>query len=379
MTDSNPANTTMFSKLNASSKTMNFEVNNVDISLLNSLRRTVLSDLPNVGFFFDANIHDDYTTTIISNDTPLHNEFIMHRMSLIPICVTEEELANWHEYDYTFKINVTNNTGLLKNVTSGDIQVFDKNNKQLSNKTVSRLFPRDPVSGDHILITKVNKTKNASFEVTAKAVVKTAKNNASFGMVSRCSIEFVVDEAKASAELQRLLEGQPESKHAQITQDFNNLNREKFYKKNKHFEPNHFKVSIDSECLLNPINIYTNAISVLKNSITKMLNVNYRVEEQSSLMTVIVPEGSHTIGNLIHANAFNTMIRNNERNVYNIDYVGYNIPHPLESTMIFKMKGDDLNSIDDAQSAFQEMILITLDSLNHFENEWIIFSDKYTI
>jgi len=73
------------------------------------------------------------------------------------------------------------------------------------------------------------------------------------------------------------------------------------------------------------------------------------------------------------------MIRNNERNPYNINYVGYNIPHPLESTMIFKIKGDDLNSIEDAQIVFQDMISITLDYINHFENEWIIFSDKYTI
>jgi DNA-directed RNA polymerase subunit L len=379
MTETIQTDTSMFSKLNASSKTVDFEIHDVDISLLNSLRRTVLSDLPNVGFFFDANVHDNYTTTIVSNDTPLHNELIMHRMSLIPICVNEDELANWDDYDYTFKINITNNTGLLKNVTSGDIKVFDKNNKLLSDKTISRLFPKDPVTKDHILITKVNKAKNSSFEINAKAVVKTAKTNASFGMVSRCSIEFVIDETKAKAELKRLLEGQPESKHSQITQDFNNLNRDKFFKKNQYFEPNHFKVSIDSECLLNPVFIYTKAISILKTSIQQMLDKSYRIEEQSSLMTVIIPQGSHTIGNLIQANAFNTMIRNNERNPYNINYVGYNIPHPLESTMIFKIKGDDLNSIEDAQIVFQDMISITLDYINHFENEWIIFSDKYTI
>ena len=73
------------------------------------------------------------------------------------------------------------------------------------------------------------------------------------------------------------------------------------------------------------------------------------------------------------------MIRKNERNIYNINYVGYNIPHPLESTMIFKIKGDDLDSIDDALAVFQEMLSISLDVLNNFENEWIIFSDKYTI
>jgi DNA-directed RNA polymerase alpha subunit/DNA-directed RNA polymerase subunit L len=379
MTESDIANTSMFSKLNSTAKTLDFEVKNVDISILNSLRRTVLSDLPNVGFFFDANIHDNPTTNIISNDTPLHNEFIMHRMSLVPICVNEEELENWEDLDYTFTINIKNDTGVLKNVTSGDIQVFDKNDKPLSKQTVSRLFPKDPVSGDHILITKINKSKNSVFEVTAKAILRTPKTNASFGMVSKCSIEFVVDEVKASSELKRLLDGHDESKHARVTQDFNNLNRDKCYSKNEHFEPNHFKVSIDSECSLNPIFIYSNAITVLRNSIRKMKGVNYKVVEQSSLMTIIIPDGSHTVGNLIHANTFNTMIRKNERNIYNINYVGYNIPHPLESTMIFKIKGDDLDSIDDALAVFQEMLSISLDVLNNFENEWIIFSDKYTI
>lgn len=376
---SDTENTSMFSKLNATAKMLDFEVKNVDISILNSLRRTVLSDLPNVGFFFDANVHDNQTTKIISNDTPLHNEFIMHRLSLIPICVNKEELENWDDFDYIFKINKRNDTGFLKNVTSGDIQVFDKNDKPLSKNTVARLFPKDPITGDHILITKINKTKNSAFEVTAKAIKRTAKTNASFGMVSKCTIEFVVDEVKADSELKRLLDGQDKTKHSRITQDFNNLNREKCYSKNEYFEPNHFKVFIESECLLNPIYIYSSAISVLKDNIMKMKDVNYKVLEQSSLMTIIIPDGSHTVGNLIHANAFNTMIRKKERNIYNITYVGYNIPHPLEPNMIFKIKGDDLISIDDALAAFQEMISITLDVLNNFENEWIIFSGKYTI
>jgi len=371
--------TLMFDNLNASGKTMEFEVHNVDISILNSLRRTVLSDMSNVGFFFDSHVHEDHTTNITSNDTPLHNEFIMHRMSLIPICVNQHELENWDEYDYTFKINVTNTTGQLKNVTSGDIQVFDKNEEPLSKKDVARLFPKDPVTGDHILITKINKSKNSAFVVTAKAVVHTAKKNASFGMVSKCCIEFVVDEKKAGAELSRLLVGHDESKHKQITQDFNNLNRDKFYKKNQYFEPNHFKISIDSEVLSSPVYIYTTAIQNLKKSILNMVDQNYKVNVQSSMMTIIIPEGSHTIGNLIQAISFNTMIRNYERNKYSVNYIGYNIPHPLDPTMIFKIKGDELNSIDEALDTFQEMLSITLDTLNHFENEWIIFSDKYTI
>lgn len=57
-------------------------------ALVNSLRRTMISEIPNVGF--DTKTQEDISLNkirIIENTSALHNEFISHRIGLVPICV----------------------------------------------------------------------------------------------------------------------------------------------------------------------------------------------------------------------------------------------------------------------------------------------------
>ena len=83
-----------FSNLKSiSSRDISFEIKDVDIAVINSLRRILLSEIPNVGFFFNPDdFSDDKDIKIIHNDSPLHNEFMQHRIALIPINVNTDEL-----------------------------------------------------------------------------------------------------------------------------------------------------------------------------------------------------------------------------------------------------------------------------------------------
>tara|TARA_B110000305_G_C19336226_1_gene586724 strand:+ start:69 stop:1205 length:1137 start_codon:yes stop_codon:yes gene_type:complete len=367
-----------FEKMVVKKKKMEFEVSGVDISIINSLRRTVLADLQNVGFYFNATEHSDNPSTIIEqNDTPLHNEFMMHRISMIPIHVSKEELEDWDNYGYMFEIDVVNKTGELKNVTSGDFVVYSKDGVMLPKSTASRLFPIDPITKDHILITKLNKNMDSKLIVKAMAIVSTAKSSVSFGLVSKCSFELVVDEKQASKALEKLLEEAEESKHHDIKGNFKNLNRDRHYRKNKYLEADLFKICIESECSIQSIDIYSIAIRHLKESFSNMMDKNYKIENNKSFMTIIIPVGSHTTGNMLQAICFNRLIRENIDNTFGLTYIGYNIPHPLEQTMLIKVKGDDLVTIDDTITLFRDMLKIVIEELEQFENQWIIFSSKY--
>ena len=55
---------------------ISFNVNDIDLSIINSIRRIILSELPNVGFFFDPNDFNNKDINVLENNTPLHNEFI---------------------------------------------------------------------------------------------------------------------------------------------------------------------------------------------------------------------------------------------------------------------------------------------------------------
>tara|TARA_B110000971_G_C19550806_1_gene294475 strand:+ start:169 stop:504 length:336 start_codon:yes stop_codon:yes gene_type:complete len=108
-----------------------------------------------------------------------------------------------------------------------------------------------------------------------------------------------------------------------------------------------------------------------------MMDKNYKIENNKSFMTIIIPIGSHTTGNMLQAICFNRLIRENIDNTFGLTYIGYNIPHPLEQTMLIKVKGDDLVTIDDTITLFRDMLKIVIEELEQFENQWIIFSSKY--
>ena len=77
-------------------KDIEFEIKNIDVSILNSIRRTILSKIPCLGFYFNADDHFvNHDITIYKNESPLHNEIIAHRISMIPIYATYNDILNW--------------------------------------------------------------------------------------------------------------------------------------------------------------------------------------------------------------------------------------------------------------------------------------------
>jgi DNA-directed RNA polymerase II subunit RPB3 len=67
-----------------------FDIFNMDLSIANGIRRVILTEIPTVGFYGE----DEPTIEIIKNTGPLHNEFMKHRIGLIPISVSEDITDN---------------------------------------------------------------------------------------------------------------------------------------------------------------------------------------------------------------------------------------------------------------------------------------------
>jgi len=380
-------------------------VKNVDLSIINSLRRTALSDLNNVGFYYNPHEHHEQPcTNVIQNDTPLHNELIMHRMSLIPIHMSETEIRDWTPDEYEFIIDETNTTRLRKDVTTESIRVRHiSSDTYLDNLTVRRWFPCDPYTKDFVLITKLNKDMSSRFHIKAKAIFGTASKNVSFGVISKFAIEFIVDEELAKKNCKKEFEAQHNTKTSidgglinyetsdewkAFKKQFDSLDRERCYSKNKYLEPNWFKISIDSECAMEPKDIFTKSIDTLKSSLIKHIeiakNTQLEIINNDSLMTIIIPTSTHTIGNLVQSITYNNAIRadgvDNPFTEYwsehKLTYVGYNIPHPLDTILLFKFKGDTIMTIDDARQCYINMLDTTLFEINKFQNEWITFSSN---
>ena len=58
----------------------------LDKSLINSLRRILLTDIPTISFKMDET-GENTDIKMITNNTSLHNEMLIHRISLIPLYI----------------------------------------------------------------------------------------------------------------------------------------------------------------------------------------------------------------------------------------------------------------------------------------------------
>ena len=103
----------------------------LDKSIVNSLRRVLLSEVPCVAFRVEEGTNKDMIIDV--NNTSLHNEFILHRLSMIPLYLDIEEYKN----QYLFYLNVKHDSPEpFKFVTTDDIKIFPLKNGVEPSETV---------------------------------------------------------------------------------------------------------------------------------------------------------------------------------------------------------------------------------------------------
>ena len=127
---------------------LNFTLKNSKNSLANALRRLCINEVPTVGF--NTIDYENSDLRIIENTTSLNNEFLLHRIGLIPI---NADSKTFNPSDYLFKLNVQNDTNSTINVTCNDFEIT--NIATNSKVETTRFFPPDPITKEHILIVKL--------------------------------------------------------------------------------------------------------------------------------------------------------------------------------------------------------------------------------
>lgn len=352
-----------FTKINTSQNGNHliFEIHDIDLSIVNAIRRTILSDIPNVGFKF-KNSNTENDIKILENSSPIHNEFLAHRISLIPIKLPCHLVTTEYVDNLTFELNVNNTTSSKINVTSKDINLVNNNYDSVD---ISKIFPADPITNDHILITILREyidTKQ-SVVIKAKPSIGTPKNSICYASVSHCSFYNMVDEEKATAYYDK-----QDKKMTRL--EFDTLEKFRHFYVNKFNEPSRFEFSLTSESGLSPAYIVSKAIKILieKTSDIKRQHESNQLTIQSDddLYIISIYGETHTMGNMLQCLFFNKFVRSSTNHLL---YVGYNVPHPLEEYFVLKLKlADNKMHIDTfLTAAFDEVIT----HLNKVYELWI--------
>jgi DNA-directed RNA polymerase subunit L len=332
-----------FKVINKSDSTIKFEIENVDVAIVNALRRVILAEIPNVAFAID--LHGGESDVIIhKNVSSLHNEYLMHRLSLVPLCFDEDEIDEFESNNFKFVLKAKNTGREMMDVTTGDIEIHDQNGKRLD-ALAKKVFPTNPITKDYILITQlkpnyIDPSKGDEIDIEAHAVVDIAKRNACWTPVSICTFHNNIDEEKANLQFVEYQAKNRSLSRSEAKRRFDTLERQRCFKTNEYGEPNSFTFTVESECRMRPAYIVRKALDVLISKITGLIVKVADCKETvlpNSVVSLEIPGEDHTIGNLLQALTYNMYIRDSGR----IDYIGYYVPHPLEDILVVRVKTKD--------------------------------------
>lgn len=291
---------------------------NLDLAYANAIRRIILNDIPNVAISSDVEF--------IQNNTPIHNEMMAHRISLIPVCLDIDKIHDFSPNDYSFEINVKNESSNIRIVTSKDIKVYDQDNKEYPKSVVSQMFPANPLTKDHILIMKLKKDEH--LHAKFKAAKGTASIHSKWCPVSTVTYSFELDDELVN-ELRSKTPKEEMNK-------FETVDKYRLYKKDMETDnPSNIIFKIESECRMDGTYLINTAVQILKDKMKHILNNLVSKETDDNIFYVIkFKDESHTTLNVLQKIIIKHFV--DKKTI--VSYCGYYEEHPLNKEFILKLK-----------------------------------------
>lgn len=339
-----------------------FEIHEIDLAIINGIRRVILTDIPIPGIIGE----EEPTVNIIINTGPLHNEIISHRIGLIPICLSEEDVENYEDKTIELELNIKNTGAKILNIETSMI-TGKKNGSDLTKQDLLKMFPANPVTKSNILITRVRTDEQLHFK--AIVVKKTARYNAAFSPVSLCNLSYIQDPVEAA-------------------QKEGILDKERAYYKNKYGDPNAIKFEIESiNIYLEPKYLVNKAIEIIIEKLNKLRDnittesSEIKIEQFQTIENTYefhINDEDDTLGNIIQSILHNKYIRENKPSINDIKctYVGYVCPHPLKSLMILRITLENQKNKQIFIQFLEANCRLIVDELLEIKSVWNKFIQK---
>jgi DNA-directed RNA polymerase subunit L len=212
-----------------------FNLNDVDVSIVNGLRRVCLSNINTL--VFRGFPHSENKINIEKNTTKFNNEYLKHRLQCVPIHNDDPRTFENYKRQYAVKLHAVNKTMNKIYITTQDFEIIEKesgNVLQNSKDLVSKMFPVDPISGEGILIMILmphyNKAeKPDEINMVLEFDIGHAKQNNCWNVVSKSVFENVQDPVKVQKKLDEINESDPVKRR-----DFELLDAQREYIDNKY-------------------------------------------------------------------------------------------------------------------------------------------------
>jgi DNA-directed RNA polymerase subunit L len=387
---------------------VSFKLNNSSNAMANAIRRILLGGLPIVSF--DDTYHDNHDENklfIKKNISVLHNEFISHRISLLPICMYKNNslkiLIKYNfttaEYKYvfaneqavpTFTLKVSNieetriELGANKNNTIDVVSKFIKILDPEDYNDVDEFILPDYLTGDYCLIHRLKPISSnddvqeaEELDIEMKPTINTARAHARYCPVGTVSYEFEKDSPEKRDEyfkayIENLQVQRIDDKLTPYNDDdillfrgtFDNLGAERIYKKQDDGDAETVVFNVESVGNLESHQLVYDTLEMIRLKTLVLLNhfewderdrkykysdkkINIIMNPVSGFCEIMIFKEDHTLGNLIGSYLKKLFITKKIMGDL-LSFATYKLPHPLEDkiTVIIGFKENtDLNGL----------------------------------
>jgi len=276
------------------------ELKEFPVSFVNGLRRTLLANIPTVV------VRD---VQILENTTQLPHEMLKHRMEMLPINVHPTDAATIKDAKIEIRILPEREKPETRTITTDDFAV---------ESVREDIIMKDRDIGEPLLFTRVR--KGESLHMKGRLVVE----NDQVSQVCTATSSWHIDPELVAGARKEFVES------GQDVRIFDNTLVQRYYSRDARGRPNWFDLSVESVGVLPAKDILKFAVAILKKRVddymTEALDSIQR-ETDVGTFNVSVDQGGHTIGYLMQEVIYSDS---------NINFVSYDIPHPLKNTMILR-------------------------------------------
>jgi DNA-directed RNA polymerase subunit L len=356
-----------------------------DKSVVNAIRRTLLTDIPTVGFKLYPN-GENNDLIMATNESSLHNEMLLHRISFMPYYIDPENYMRNHLFECKVKhdgkepfrfvtLNDINiyplNSGLSERLeklfddsydlshedekiireklSKTDLDNYDLT-KPLSQKAKDEIFRPFKFRGQehYCMITELKQTNTEGnyqeLHFYGSLSVGYGSEDAKFQGVSQATYSFKTDDKLVDNVLMDRIKLDKIEKDDVETysRKFKLREAERYYYRDDIDESNVYDFSIKSCHYYDSSRILKVAVKLLiqKCENFKLQMIEYLKDEESivtvdeykeNIYHIEVEKESHTLGNLYQSHMMRYLV--DDKTLVNI--FGYKKPHPLEDKILF--------------------------------------------
>jgi DNA-directed RNA polymerase subunit L len=318
-----------------------FTVSGINVSLINAIRRTLLSDIPIV--VFRTAPYEDCLATIHVNTSRLNNEILKQRLSCIPIYIKNLKM---NLEDYELEIDETNMTDTIQYITTEHFKIKNtKLGKYLSDEDTRIIFPANILTEHFIDFARLrpNISEELSGErihLTCKFCIGYASESSMFNVVSCAAYGNTLNETRVAEEFvkqkqiwrdQELTEEVVKMKE----KDWMLIDACRFYITDSFdFSIQSVGVFTNDELLATSCKILIHQFEDLRHLIDlKKLEITVAENTMQNCFDIILENEDYTIGKvleyMLHMKYF--------KGVKTLSYCGYTKMHPHDTSSIIRV------------------------------------------